>query len=100
MEDSADAVRREALEEAGAVLSDVQYIGCYQITERNEVRWADCYAATVAELVEIQVAEESSDRRFMRPEELPQHYHVWNELTDLVFRHSQGVVERLGRHKG
>ena len=98
-EESADAVRREALEEAGAVLSDVQYIGCYQITERNEVRWADCYAAHVADLVEIQVVEESTERRFMSQEDLPHHYHVWNELTDLVFQHSREVVERLDKHR-
>lgn len=99
MENSADAVKREALEEGGAILSDVQYIGCYQITERNEVRWADCFAAKVDELVEIQIAEESVGRRFMTLDELPEYYHVWNELTDLVFRHSREVVERLNRHR-
>lgn len=98
-EDSSEAVKREALEEGGAILSDVQYIGCYQITERNEVRWADCYAAKVDDLVDIQVAEESVGRRFMTLDELPEYYHVWNELTDLVFRHSREVVERLNRHR-
>ncbi len=98
-EDSSEAVRREALEEGGAVLGDVQYIGCYQITERNEIRWADCFAATVKELVEIQVVEESTGRQFMAIEELPDHYHLWNDLTERVFRHSRAVIERLDRHR-
>lgn len=98
-EDSSEAVRREALEEGGAVLGDVQYIGCYQITERNEIRWADCFAATVKELVEIQVVEESTGRQFMAIEELPDCYHMWNDLTERVFRHSRAVIERLDRHR-
>ncbi|MCC7434782.1 MAG: NUDIX domain-containing protein [Methanoregulaceae archaeon] len=93
-EDSFVAVQREALEEAGAVLDEIQYIGCYQITERNEVRWADCYTARVADLVEIQIAEESTGRRFMTLDELPEHYHLWNDLTDQVFRHAYEVLMR------
>lgn len=93
-EDSLVAVQREALEEAGAVLDDIQYIGCYQITERNEVRWADCYTARVADLVEIQIAEESTDRKFMTLDELPEHYHLWNDLTEQVFRHAYEVLLR------
>lgn len=99
-EESSEAVRREALEEAGAILGEVQYIGCYQISERNETRWADCFAATVADLVDIQVAEESVGRRFMTLVELPEHYHVWNDLTDRVFQHSLEVIERLNRRRG
>lgn len=98
-EESLEAVKREALEEAGAVLGDVQYIGCYQITERNETRWADCFAASVQDLVEIQVVEESSGRRFMTLEELAEHYHVWNELTERVFLHSRDVVARLNERR-
>lgn len=97
MEDSFVAVQREALEEAGALLEDVQYIGCYQITERNEVRWADCYTASVVDLVDIQIVEESTGRRFMKMEELPETYHLWNELTEQVFRHSHEVLTRAKR---
>lgn len=96
-EDSLVAVQREALEEAGALLEDVQYIGCYQITERNEVRWADCYTARVVDLVEIQIAEESTGRRFMKLEDLPAEYHLWNDLTEQVFRHSLEVLQRAQR---
>lgn len=99
LEESLEAVKREALEEGGAVLGDVQYIGCYQIMERNEIRWADCYAASVLDLVDIQVVEESSGRKFVTIEELATCYHVWNELTEKVFIHSRDVVDRLNRHR-
>lgn len=94
-ESSLEAIKREALEEAGAHLDDIQYIGCYQIMERNEVRWADCYTARVTELVAIQVVAESHGRKFMKLEDLPELYHVWNELTEQVFEHSRQVLERF-----
>jgi 8-oxo-dGTP diphosphatase len=93
-ETSAEAVRREALEEGGIVLSCLQYIGCYHISERREVRWADCYAAHVAELGEIGMAEESKERRLVRLDELPELYHNWSELTSMVFEHSAEVLRR------
>lgn len=93
-ESSEEAVRREALEEAGAVLKDIQYIGCYQISERSTVRWADCFVAHVEDLMEIQSVGESKGRRFASLNELPEIYHLWNELTSEVFEHSRKVVRR------
>lgn len=98
-ETSAEAVCREALEEGGAVLSDLQYIGTYQITERREIRWADCYAAHVSELVEIGMVEESKGRKLVRLEELPDMYHNWSELTEMVFVHSFEVLRRRDERK-
>lgn len=94
-EESLEAVLREAREEAGAVLGQVQYIGCYQIVERREVRWADCYAANVLELIEIGLPAESLGRAFCTIEQLPDRYHNWSELTHRVFQHSFEVVQRL-----
>jgi 8-oxo-dGTP pyrophosphatase MutT (NUDIX family) len=94
-EESRDAVRREALEEGGAILSDLLYIGCYQIIERTDVRWADCYAARIDRLEEISLPEESRGRKLATLGELPDVYHVWNELTELVFLHSREVISRL-----
>lgn len=94
LESSFDAVKREALEEGGAVLECIQYIGTYHIQERSEVRWADCYVAHVADLVDIQIAEESKDRRFFKVESLEDCYHVWNELTEQVFHYSYEVYQR------
>jgi 8-oxo-dGTP diphosphatase len=93
-EDSREAVLREALEEGGAVLRFAHYMGCYQILERKEVRWADCYAGEIEQLVGISIPDESRDRRLVRLEELPDVYHVWNELTERVFVHSKDMVAR------
>jgi 8-oxo-dGTP diphosphatase len=93
-ESSLETALREAVEEGGAILTQVQYIGCYQIRERNEMRWADCFAGLVQDLVEIGITEESRARRFVALEELPELYHNWNPLTELVFRHAYEVQER------
>lgn len=97
-ETSLEAVKREALEEAGAHLRDLQYIGCYHISERREVRWADCYVGRVGELVEIGMQEESKGRRFVTIEELPAIYHLWNPLTRMVFEHSYEVLQRQQKY--
>jgi 8-oxo-dGTP diphosphatase len=96
-ESSLDAVLREAQEEGGAQLSDVQYIGCYRISEKQNLRWADVFAARVVELGEIGMAEESFGRRLVTLEELPAIYHLWNDLTEMVFAHSFEVVQRASR---
>ncbi len=95
-ENSLEAARREAVEEGGLVLSGIQYIGCYHISERHEVRWADCFAARVERFEEIQMCEESLGRQLYRLEEIGAIYHVWNELTELVFQHSKAVIDRRG----
>jgi 8-oxo-dGTP diphosphatase len=96
-EESRQAVEREAMEEGGAVLSGVQYIGCYQITERRETRWADCYAARIESLQDIALPVESLGRKLVTLDELPATYHLWNELTERVFRHSREIAERAER---
>jgi 8-oxo-dGTP diphosphatase len=93
-----EAVRREALEEAGAQLDDIQYIGCYHISERQEVRWADCYVAKVIELGEIERKDESKGRRWATLEELPAIYHLWNPLTRMVFEHSYEILQRQQKY--
>lgn len=93
-ETSLQAAIREAEEEGGIRLGVVQYIGCYRITEKNETRWADVYVATIAEVVEITMREESLDRQLVTFEELPHLYHLWNELTEMVFHHSREIIER------
>lgn len=99
-ETSVEAALREAMEEAGAVLGEMQYIGCYRITERQEVRWADVYAAHVLELVELSAEFESRGRKLVEVEELPAIYHLWNPLTEEVFSHSRTVLRRLEQAYG
>lgn len=93
-EESIDAARREALEEAGAIIADVQYIGCYRVSERTEVRWADVFAARVEELREFVGGEESRDRRLAVFEELEGMYHLWNPLIEELFLYSREAVAR------
>lgn len=97
-ETSQDAVRREALEEAGAELRDLQYIGCYEISERREVRWADCFVARIESLGDIIRTDESKGRQFVTIDQLPELYHLWNPLTRMVFEHSYEVLERQSKY--
>ena len=99
-ESSLEAAVREAREEAGALLQDVLYIGCYRISERGEVRWADVYAARVKELVDIPEEFESCGRQFLLPGQLPEVYHLWNPLTEAVFQHSYDVLRRHAQALG
>jgi 8-oxo-dGTP diphosphatase len=99
-ESSLEAGRRETIEEGGALLGDMHYVGCYQIRERRDIRWAELYAAEVAELVEIQARNESRDRRFASLSELPQIYHVWNPLTKLVFEQAYEAIQRSHKYDG
>jgi 8-oxo-dGTP diphosphatase len=97
-ETSCQAAHREAMEEGGVELDRVQYIGCYQISERREVRWADCYAARVKTVGEISMKQESLEMRLVTVDELPGIYHLWNPLTEAVFHYSREVVQRLENH--
>ncbi len=89
------AARRESLEEGGALLDGLQYIGCYRVTDAFAVRWADCFAAEVAELGEIRAVAESRSRRFVASTELAGVYYMWNPLTERVFAHAHTIVKRL-----
>ncbi len=72
----------------------MQYLGCYRVSERNEVRWVDVFVAQVAELVEIGVPVESLGRKFVTVDELPGIYHLWNDLTHEVFIYSKEILSR------
>lgn len=96
-ETSQQAAIREAAEEAGASVSDCQYIGCYRIADKAQVRWADCYVGRVACLGEITKPEESQGCALMDLLELSERYHLWNELTEMVIAHSKTVLERSER---
>jgi 8-oxo-dGTP diphosphatase len=93
-ESSLEAAAREAREEAGAILQDILYLGCYRITERSEVRWADIYTARVKQLVDIPEEFESIGRQYVTLDQLPEIYHLWNPLTQAVFEHARAVMVR------
>lgn len=93
-ESSSEAACREAIEEAGAILEHTQYIGCYRITERGEIRWADVYVAEVRDLIELSSEFESKGRKWVHKDLLPEVYHMWNPLMEEMFQFS---LERLQR---
>ena len=93
-ETSLQAACREAQEEGGAELADCQYIGCYRIQNKSEIRWADCFAARIKSLGEIGMTQESRDRKLVPMDELASMYHLWNRLTEQVFEHSRDVLRR------
>lgn len=97
-ETSLEAVRREAREEAGAEIECVQYIGCYRICEKGEVRWADVYVARVGAMGEISMPEESLGRQFVTMDELPEIYYEWSELTKCMFEYAREVMERAAKY--
>lgn len=96
-EEPIEAAQREAIEEAGVIMRDIQYIGCYRISERSEVRWADVFVGTVDQLVEIGCPNESRGRRMVSKEDLPSIYYNWSELVAEVFDYSKEVIERHSR---
>jgi 8-oxo-dGTP diphosphatase len=98
-ESSLDAAIREAREEAGADLKEIHYIGCYRVTQRGEVRWADVYAANVQGLTELDPQYESIGRQFVTMDRLPEIYHLWNDLTEAVFHQSKRVLARHASNK-
>lgn len=93
------AAKREALEEAGALIDPMQYIGCFRMSEtmplKKQVRWAAAYAAHVEDLVEIDPNFESRGRKLCKLEDLPKVYYHWNEQVADVFNYSQEVLNRL-----
>lgn len=96
-ETSRQAAVREAKEEAGATLTDFDYMGCYRVSEKNETRWADCFVASVSQIGELTMPEESKGVRLASLDELPAIYHLWNPLTEMVFLHALEIVHRKRR---
>lgn len=99
-EGSQEAAVREAREEAGAILTNTAYIGCYRMSNLQEVRWADVFVAEVVSLAEITHKAESSGRKFCTMGDLPECYHLWNPLTEAVFHHSYQVITRMRNWHG
>jgi 8-oxo-dGTP diphosphatase len=68
------------------------------MSERQAVRWADLYAARVSSFGEIEMTDESLGRQAVTIAELPEVYHLWNDLTAMVFEHAYEVVKRMDCH--
>lgn len=99
-ETSEQAARREAREEACVELAGVQYIGCYRITERSSVRWADVFVGRVTDVLPFEPTAESLGRRLARAESLPAVYFNWNDLIAQLFEYSFDVLARNATRTG
>jgi 8-oxo-dGTP diphosphatase len=93
-EEGIAAAEREAYEEGGARLGDLRYMGCYQISDKSTTLWAEAYTASIEQLEEIPDFSESTERKLVDPEQLPDVYHMWDSLTQAVFEYSRTVFER------
>ena len=89
-----EAARREAMEEAGAEVDNVRYMGCYRITEGRNVQYAELFVGEVLSVGEITVPAESAESRFFSCCELEENYHTWNPLMERLFSYSREVLAR------
>lgn len=93
-EDSRHAAIREAYEETGAKIADVQFMGSYKLSKNGEIRWADIYTSKITELDEIPEGSEATDRGFYAMEEIPHVYFAWNSLFEILFRESSEKLNK------
>ncbi|MBL1150998.1 MAG: NUDIX hydrolase [Armatimonadetes bacterium] len=93
-EDPKDAAIRETMEEGGAEVTCVTYLGCYRVIEKGHTRWASAFVSRLASFVDIPSDSEATDRRLATMEELPDIYHHWDALLEAVFRYSSEVIHR------
>lgn len=91
-ETGAEAARREAYEEGGVVLTELSYLGCYEILDRKTIIWGEVFAAKIDRFEEIPEESESSGRKLVAVEELPDIYHLWDDLTQRLFEHSRRAM--------
>ncbi|MDW8207453.1 MAG: NUDIX domain-containing protein [Chloroherpetonaceae bacterium] len=84
-----EAARREALEEAGAVLGPLQRIGYFVLTEASSgARQAvPAVVARVHALRPLSGTSEARGVRVLTLEELPALYYRWDPLLEAVFRY-------------
>ena len=87
------AARREAYEEAGAILSQVEPIGAYLLSPCSAQEPAPCSAPVFlaqAERIEpLRADSESQGVRWAALSELPALYYDWSPLIEAVFRYAE-----------
>lgn len=86
-ETAEDAVRRESLEEAGATLGKVLYLGYFVLTdaETGIVRHAPTFIASVTAIGAIPNGTESRGSQLANVEDVATLYFAWDELLAGVF---------------
>ncbi len=86
-ETAEDAVRRESLEEAGATLGKVLYLGYFVLTdaETGIARHAPTFIASVTAIGSIPDGTESRGSQLANVEDVASLYFAWDELLAAVF---------------
>ena len=86
-ETAEEAVRRESIEEAGAVLGKVAYLGYFVLTDTttNIVRHAPTFIASVTAIGAIPDGTESRGSQLAEVEDVAALYFAWDELLAAVF---------------
>ena len=86
-ETAEDAVRRESLEEAGATLGKVVYLGYFVLTDSKTgiVRHAPTFIASVTAIGAIPSGTESRGSQLANVEDIATLYFAWDELLAAVF---------------
>jgi 8-oxo-dGTP diphosphatase len=83
------AMRREAQEEAGIVLSKMEPLGVYLLQEPDgSCRYAPVFVGEVAHFTPIPENSESRGVLLMPPEDVQEVYHFWDPLVARVFRYA------------
>ena len=94
-ESTSDCLIREALEEAGVELTELQLIGFVEADHRSNDEFAGqypirsaqaIYRADVSALLEFDSLNESTGRRFVTAEKLPLVHHEWNAVLQEAFK--------------
>lgn len=94
-ESAEQAARREALEETGAELNNLEYLGCNRLVAGDGYVWATNFVADIAVLLPMPDGSESRGRLLSQLEELPGLYYAWNPLTEAVFEYSWQAIQRI-----
>jgi 8-oxo-dGTP diphosphatase len=90
-ETAEEAVRREAYEEAGAVLSEVVYIGYFLLTDiKTDVqRRAPTFIGAVKGLSAVPAGSESRGMQLVNSEDVAGLYFSWDDLLAAVFVYAE-----------
>jgi 8-oxo-dGTP diphosphatase len=87
-----EAARREAYEEAGAILATLELLGYYRLqpcsAEEPEECIAPVYLARSEQLMPLPAGSESQGVRWATLEEMPTLYYQWSPLVEAVFRYA------------
>ena len=100
-ETAEDAVRRESLEEAGATLGRVEYLGYFVLTDTDTdaVRHAPTFIASVTAIGALPDNTESRGAQLSDVEDVATLYFAWDELLAAVFAlawREKGALLRSG----